>query len=43
MVKFDGSDDGDYGRVAKYLSGLAKEANAKVKENWAREKYCISP
>jgi hypothetical protein len=42
MVKFEGEDDGDYGRVSKYLSGLVKDANAKVTENWNREKRHMS-
>ncbi|PVF95828.1 TPR-like protein [Serendipita vermifera] len=38
IVKFDGADDKDYEKVAKYISGMAKEANAKVENNWDKER-----
>jgi hypothetical protein len=42
MVKFDGREDGEYNRVAKYLSELVQSANTKVAENWKREKHHLS-
>ena len=37
MVKFDGSGDSDYVRVARYLVGLVEDAPTKVEQNWIRE------
>lgn len=37
LVKFDGEDDSNYIRVARYIAKYVGEATGKVKKNWIKE------
>jgi hypothetical protein len=37
MVKFKGEDDPEYEKVWKKLALMARDAEAKIEDNWAKE------